>query len=64
MTATCTQADAERRRAGDLPFDLRPGAADGAIGGHANAVADCRSDFRTLARVIAERAGVAGSAWR
>lgn len=43
-------------------FALKP--ADGAIGGHANAVADCRSDFRTLARVIAERAGMAGSAWR
>ena len=43
-------------------FALKP--ADGAIGGHANAVADCRSDFVRLARVIAERAGMAGSAWR
>jgi len=29
-------------------------AADGAIGGHANAVQECSSDFRTLARHIAE----------
>ena len=43
-------------------FALKP--ADGAIGGHANAVADCRNDFVRLARVIAERAGMAGSAWR
>ena len=37
-------------------FLLKP--ADGAIGGHANAVADCRADFRRLARAVAERAGV------
>lgn len=38
-------------------FDLRP--ADGALGGHAQAVADARRDFERLARVIAERCGVA-----
>jgi cellulose biosynthesis protein BcsQ len=38
-------------------FHLRP--ADGAIGGHAKAVQGCYSDFRILARTIAERAGVA-----
>ena len=37
-------------------FKLKP--ADGAIGGHANAVADCRTDFDFLARAVAERAGV------
>ena len=37
-------------------FMLRP--ADGAIGGHANAVADCRADFLLLACAIAERAGL------
>lgn len=36
-------------------FLLKP--ADGAVGGHANAVADCRADFRRLARAVAERAG-------
>ena len=34
-------------------FELRP--ADGAIGGHANAVQDCYRDFRALAREIARR---------
>ena len=38
-------------------FHLKP--ADGAIGGHAKAVQDCYSDFRALARTIAERSGVA-----
>ena len=38
-------------------FALRP--ADGAIGGHANAVQACYRDFRSLARKIAERCGVA-----
>jgi cellulose biosynthesis protein BcsQ len=38
-------------------FSLKP--ADGAIGGHAKAVQDCYRDFRHLARVIAERCGVA-----
>ena len=46
-------------------FALKP--ADGAIG-HANAVADCRRDFHELARVIAERTGIAfggpGETWR
>ena len=42
-------------------FKLKP--ADGAIGGHANAVADCRADFVVLARAVAERAGM-GSPWR
>ena len=37
-------------------FRLKP--ADGAIGGHANAVADCRADFVFLARAVAERAGI------
>ena len=37
-------------------FLLKP--ADGAVGGHANAIADCRADFRRLARAVAERAGV------
>lgn len=37
-------------------FLLKP--ADGAIGGHASAVADCRGDFRRLARAVAERAGI------
>jgi chromosome partitioning protein len=38
-------------------FSLR--AADGAIGGHAQAVQDCYRDFRQLAREIATRTGVA-----
>ena len=38
-------------------FALRP--ADGAIGGHANAVQDCYRDFRALARKIARRYDVA-----
>lgn len=38
-------------------FFLKP--ADGAIGGHAQAVQDCYRDFQTLARRIAERSGVA-----
>ena len=38
-------------------FALRP--ADGAIGGHANAVQDCYRDFRELAREIARRCDVA-----
>ena len=38
-------------------FALRP--ADGAIGGHANAVRDCYRDFRALAREIARRCDVA-----
>jgi chromosome partitioning protein len=38
-------------------FFLKP--ADGAIGGHTQAVQDCYRDFRTLAREIAKRAGVA-----
>ena len=38
-------------------FALRP--ADGAIGGHANAVQACYRDFRALDRKIAERCGVA-----
>ena len=38
-------------------FALRP--ADGAIGGHANAVQACYRDFRALARKIAQRCGVA-----
>ena len=38
-------------------FALRP--ADGAIGGHANAVRACCRDFRSLARRIAQRCGVA-----
>jgi len=37
-------------------FTLKP--ADGAIGGHAQAVQACYSDFRALARKIAKRAGV------
>ena len=37
-------------------FALRP--ADGAIGGHANAVQDCYRDFRALAREIARRCDV------
>ena len=40
-------------------FALKP--ADGAIGGHASAVADCRSDFRFLALAVAERAGISFS---
>ena len=40
-------------------FALRP--ADGAIGGHANAVHDCYRDFRALAREIARRCDVAGA---
>ena len=38
-------------------FALRP--ADGAIGGHANAVQACYRDFRALAREIALRCDVA-----
>lgn len=37
-------------------FMLRP--ADGAIGGHASAVRECRQDFNTLAVEIARRCGV------
>ncbi len=37
-------------------FSLKP--ADGAIGGHAQAVQDCYKDFRALARTIAQRCGV------
>ena len=37
-------------------FALRP--ADGAIGGHANAVQDCCRGFRALAREIARRCDV------
>ncbi|MEE9392082.1 MAG: ParA family protein [Planctomycetota bacterium] len=37
-------------------FDLK--SADGAIGGHAEAVQSCYRDFRTLAQEIARRAGV------
>ena len=37
-------------------FALKP--ADGAIGGHANAVRDCYRDFRALARTVAQRCGV------
>lgn len=38
-------------------FALKP--ADGAIGGHAQAVQECYRDFRALARKVAERCGVA-----
>ena len=38
-------------------FDLTP--ADGAIGSHATAVQDARRDFRDLAELIVERAGLA-----
>lgn len=38
-------------------FLLKP--ADGAIGGHTQAVRDCYRDFRALAREIARRAGIA-----
>ena len=38
-------------------FKLAP--ADGAIGGHMNAVRDCYDDFRDLACAVAERCGVA-----
>ncbi|RKY16979.1 MAG: ParA family protein [Planctomycetota bacterium] len=38
-------------------FALRP--ADGAIGGHAQAVQDCHRDFLSLARDIASRTGIA-----
>lgn len=37
-------------------FALKP--ADGAIGGHANAVLGCYRDFRALARTVARRCGV------
>ncbi|MCL4821154.1 MAG: ParA family protein [Vicinamibacteria bacterium] len=37
-------------------FFLRP--ADGAIGGHAQAVAQCYQDFKDLARTIGERCGI------
>ena len=40
-------------------FELRP--ADGAIGGHANAVQDCYRDFRALAREIARRCDMIGT---
>jgi hypothetical protein len=36
-------------------FFLKP--ADGAIGGHAQAVTDCYKDFRALARSIAKETG-------
>ena len=38
-------------------FFLKP--ADGAIGAHVRAVTDCYLDFRALATIIAERAGIA-----
>jgi hypothetical protein len=38
-------------------FRLRP--ADGAIGGHAQAVRACHEDFRRLAQAIASRCDVA-----
>lgn len=38
-------------------FLLKP--ADGAIGGHGQAVRDCYSDFEALARALAQRVGVA-----
>jgi hypothetical protein len=37
-------------------FELKP--ADGAIGGHVQAVQDCYRDFRDLARAIAKRCEV------
>ena len=37
-------------------FALKP--ADGALGGHANAVRDSYRDFRTLAKAVAQRCGV------
>ena len=37
-------------------FSLKP--ADGAIGGHTQAVRDCYRDFRALARALARRAGI------
>lgn len=37
-------------------FALKP--ADGALGGHVSAVAGCRRDYRRLARVVAQRAGL------
>ena len=37
-------------------FSLKP--ADGAIGGHTQAVRDCYRDFRALARKVASRAGI------
>ena len=37
-------------------FRLTP--ADGAIGGHINAVQDCYWDFRELACTVAERCGI------
>jgi hypothetical protein len=37
-------------------FLLKP--ADGAIGGHAQAVRDCYDDFQRLARALAQRVGV------
>lgn len=37
-------------------FFLKP--ADGALGGHAQAVQDCYRDFRALAQQIAERCGL------
>ena len=41
-------------------FALKP--ADGAIGGHANAVHGCYRDFRALARMVARRCGVTAGA--
>jgi chromosome partitioning protein len=37
-------------------FSLKP--ADGALGGHGAAVADCYRDFEVLARRLADRCGV------
>lgn len=44
------------QEAGKPMFMLKP--ADGAIGGHAQAVQDCRRDFRLLAEKIAEKCGI------
>ena len=41
-------------------FLLKP--ADGAIGGHQQAVTDCYQDFRRLAQIILERAAPAAAA--
>ena len=40
-------------------FALKP--ADGALGGHANAVRGCYRDFQALAREVATRCGVTPS---
>ena len=40
-------------------FALKP--ADGAIGGHVNAVRGCYRDFRALAREVARRCAVRAS---